>query len=195
MDGKGTIPYPAFPRCDLSWKDKGVIPSSARENLEADLREPGDGGGKGERRTHSLVRIREKGKPNLKGVFLKEGCPQKQVFLPANTSLVEFMANAHPTQRKHLQQDGEEADVHRALHWLVNSPFRSPQAAMEMAQRSLPGTRSVFGVRDVYLGPEELPMPWAYRKSAVKLGVHPEPQAGMTEAFSPFLTHWRQKKN
>lgn len=192
MDGKGTIPYAAFPRCDL--ERQRVIPSSARENLEADLREPGDGGGKGERRTHSLVRIREKGKPNLKGVFLKEGCPPKQVFLSANTSLFEFMAKAHPMQRKHLQQDGEGADVHRSLHCLVNSPFRPPQEAMEMAQRSLPGIRSVFGVRDVYLCPEELPLPWAYRKSAVKLGVHPEPQARVTEALFSLLNSLETKE-
>lgn len=101
-------------------------------------------------------------------------------------------------QRKQLQQDGEGADVHtlihRAFRWLVNSPFRSPQAAMEMVQRSLPGTISVFGARDVYLGPEELPMPWAYRKSAVKLGIHPEPQAGMTEALFSLLNSLEAKE-
>lgn len=55
MGGEGTVPCAAFPRCEVSGGDRGIIPSFARENLEAALRQPGDGRGQGERSVHSLL--------------------------------------------------------------------------------------------------------------------------------------------
>lgn len=41
----------------------------------------------------------------------------------------------------------------------------------------------MFGLKAVYLNPEELAVSWTCRKSVVELGIYLESQAGMTETL------------